>query len=133
MTAAQSNGWRTCAYTYFTTRRWQHEYIGTYTAFSGATFARRLLRTRDFRATELVPMTGDATRNKGLALFPQIDRRALHDGRAARTGRTLFLLDSDEITHWQGGKLLMAPKFAWEFIQIGNCGAPILIDEGGWS
>ena len=24
----------------------------------------------------------------------------------------------------------MDPKYAWEFIQIGNCGAPILIDEG---
>jgi len=129
MTAAQSNGLEDPRLTYFTHDDGSTEYIGTYTAFSGRDIRSELLRTRDFRATELVPMTGDATRNKGLALFPQkIGGRYMMVGR--QDGQNMFLLDSDEITHWQGGKLLMAPKFAWEFIQIGNCGAPILIDEG---
>ena len=74
-------------------------------------------------------MTGDATRNKGMALFPQkIGGRYMMVGR--QDGQNMFLLESDDLTHWDGGELLMAPKYAWEFIQIGNCGAPILIDEG---
>lgn len=129
VTPAQQNGLEDLRLTYFTHDDGSTEYIGTYTAFSGRDIRSELLRTRDFRSAELVPMTGDATRNKGLALFPQkIGGRYMMIGR--QDGQNMFLLDSDDVTHWQGGKLLMAPKYAWEFIQIGNCGAPILIDEG---
>lgn len=129
VTAAQQNGLEDLRLTYFTHDDGSAEYIGTYTAFSGREIRSELLRTRDFRACELVPMTGDATRNKGLALFPQkIGGRYMMIGR--QDGQNMFLLDSDDVTHWDGGKLLMAPKYSWEFIQIGNCGAPVLIDEG---
>jgi predicted GH43/DUF377 family glycosyl hydrolase len=64
-----------------------------------------------------------------MALFPQkIDGQYVMLGR--QDGQNLFLLKSDDLTHWDGGDFLMEPKYAWEFIQIGNCGAPILIDEG---
>lgn len=129
VTPAQVNGIEDLRLTYFTHDDGSTEYFGTYTAFSGREIRSELLRTRDFRATELVPMTGDATRNKGLALFPEkIGGRYMMIGR--QDGQSLFLLDSDDITHWHGGQPLMGPKYAWEFIQIGNCGAPILIDEG---
>jgi predicted GH43/DUF377 family glycosyl hydrolase len=129
VTPAQVGGLEDLRLTYFTHDDGSSEYLGTYTAYSGRDIRSELLRTRDFRSTELVPMTGDATRNKGLALFPQkIGGRYMMIGR--QDGQNMFLLDSDDITHWHGGQLLMAPKFAWEFIQIGNCGAPILIDEG---
>jgi predicted GH43/DUF377 family glycosyl hydrolase len=129
VTSAQQNGLEDLRLTYFTHDDGSAEYIGTYTAFSGREIRSELLRTRDFRSCELVPMSGDATRNKGLALFPQkIGGRYMMVGR--QDGQNMFLLDSDDVTHWQGGKLLMAPKYSWEFIQIGNCGAPILIDEG---
>ena len=129
VTAAQSNGIEDLRLTYFTHDDGSTEYIGTYTAFSGREIRSEMLRTRDFRYADLVPMTGDATRNKGLALFPQkIGGRYMMIGR--QDGQNMFLLESDDVTHWQGGQLLMAPKYAWEFIQIGNCGAPILIDEG---
>lgn len=129
VTPAQANGLEDLRLTYFTHDDGSTEYIGTYTAFSGREIRSELLRTRDFRACELVPMTGDATRNKGLALFPQkVGGRYMMIGR--QDGQNMFLLDSDDLTHWQGGQLLMAPKYSWEFIQIGNCGAPILIDEG---
>ena len=128
-TPAQANGLEDLRLTYFTHDDGSTEYIGTYTAFSGREIRSELLRTRDFRACELVPMTGDATRNKGLALFPQkIGGRYMMIGR--QDGQNMYLLESDELTHWHGGKLLMAPKYSWEFIQIGNCGPPILIDEG---
>jgi predicted GH43/DUF377 family glycosyl hydrolase len=129
VTSAQANGLEDLRLTHFIHDDGSFEYIGTYTAFSGREIRSELLRTRDFRSAELVPMTGDATRNKGLALFPQkVGGRYMMIGR--QDGQNIFLLDSDDITHWHGGQLLMAPKFAWEFIQIGNCGAPILIDEG---
>ena len=129
VTPAQANGLEDLRLTHFTHDDGSAEYIGTYTAFSGREIRSELLRTRDFRSCELAPMTGDATRNKGLALFPRkIGGRYLMVGR--QDGQNMFLLDSDDVTRWNGGKLLMAPKYAWEFIQIGNCGAPILIDEG---
>lgn len=129
VTPAQSNGLEDLRLTHFTHDDGSTEYIGTYTAFSGREIRSELLRTRDFRSADLVPMTGDATRNKGLALFPErIGGRYMMIGR--QDGQNMFLLDSDDVTHWHGGSPLMAPKFAWEFIQIGNCGAPILIDEG---
>ena len=129
VTPAQANGLEDLRLTYFTHEDGSTEYIGTYTAFSGKDIRSELLRTRDFRSAELVPMTGDATRNKGLALFPQkIGGRYMMIGR--QDGQNMFLLDSDDLTRWDGGQLLMAPKYSWEFIQIGNCGPPILIDEG---
>ena len=129
VTPAQANGLEDLRLTHFRHDDGSYEYIGTYTAFSGREIRSELLMTRDFRSAELVPMTGDAARNKGMALFPEkIGGRYMMIGR--QDGQNMFLLDSDDITHWHGGQLLMAPKFAWEFIQIGNCGAPILIDEG---
>lgn len=106
------------------------EWVGTYTAYSGSAIRSELLRTRDFRSFDLEPIQGRAGRNKGMALFPQkIDGRFAMVGR--QDGKNLFLLRSDRMEHWDDdGVLLMEPKFPWEFIQIGNCGSPILTDAG---
>ena len=129
VTPAQSNGLEDLRLTYFTHEDGRHEYFGTYTAYSGRDIRSELLRTSDFRSIDLIPMTGNAARNKGMALFPQkIDGRYMMIGR--QDGQNMFLLESDDLTHWDEGQRLMSPKYAWEFIQIGNCGAPILIDEG---
>ncbi|HTK58631.1 MAG TPA: glycoside hydrolase family 130 protein [Sphingomicrobium sp.] len=129
VTAAQANGLEDLRLTHFTHEDGTQEYFGTYTAFSGKGIRSELLRTSNFREIDLVPMTGDAARNKGMALFPEkIAGQYVMLGR--QDGQNLFLLKSDDLTHWEGGDLLMEPKYAWEFIQIGNCGAPILIDEG---
>jgi predicted GH43/DUF377 family glycosyl hydrolase len=45
-------------------------------------------------------------------------------------GQNLYLLHSDRLDCWEGGQLLLEPRYPWEFIQIGNCGPPIEIDEG---
>jgi len=129
MTPAQANGLEDLRLTHFRHEDGSREYLGTYTAFSGRGIRSELLRTNNFREIDLVPMTGDAARNKGMALFPEkIGGQYVMLGR--QDGQNLFLLKSDDLTHWEGGDLLMEPKYAWEFIQIGNCGAPILIDEG---
>ena len=106
------------------------EWIGTYTAYSGSSIRSELLRTRDFRRFQLEPIDGEAGRNKGMALFPRkIDGRYAMVGR--QDGKNLFLLRSDRLGCWNDeGVLLMEPKYPWEFIQIGNCGSPILTDAG---
>ncbi|WP_225206006.1 glycoside hydrolase family 130 protein [Novosphingobium huizhouense] len=107
-----------------------YEWIGTYTAYSGSSIRSELLRTRDFREFVLEPIEGRAGRNKGMALFPQkVNGRYCMVGR--QDGKNLFLMYSDRLDCWDDdGVLLMEPKYPWEFIQIGNCGAPILTDAG---
>ncbi len=106
------------------------EWIGTYTAYSGRSIRSELLRTIDFKRFLLEPIDGKAGRNKGMALFPEkIGGRYAMVGR--QDGKNLFLLKSDRIDRWNSeGTLLMEPKYPWEFIQIGNCGSPILTDAG---
>jgi predicted GH43/DUF377 family glycosyl hydrolase len=129
VTPAQANGLEDLRLTQFTHDDGRLEYFGTYTAYSGRDIRSELLRTDTFREIDLIPMTGSASRNKGMALFPRkIGGRYMMVGR--QDGQNLFLLTSDSLTDWDEGKLLMTPKFAWEFVQIGNCGSPILIDEG---
>lgn len=106
------------------------EWFGTYTAYSGSSIRSELLRTRDFREFDLEPIEGAAGRNKGMALFP-----CMIDGQYAmvsrQDGKNLFLLRSDRPNVWDDeGTLLMEPRYPWEFIQIGNCGSPILTDAG---
>jgi len=129
VTPAQANGLEDLRLTQFVHDDGSEEYFGTYTAYSGRDIRSELMRTTNFREIELIPMTGDASRNKGMALFPRkIGGRYMMVGR--QDGQNLFLIESDDVTHWDEGQLLMTPKYPWELIQIGNCGSPILIDEG---
>lgn len=107
-----------------------YEWVGTYTAYSGSSIRSELLRTRDFKSFDLEPIQGIAGRNKGMALFPErVDGRFAMVGR--QDGKNLFLLRSDRLNVWDDeGVLLMEPRYPWEFIQIGNCGSPIPVDEG---
>ena len=88
------------------------------------------MRTVDFKRFLLEPIEGRAGRNKGMALFPQkVGGKYAMIGR--QDGKNLFLLKSDRLDRWNSeGTLLMEPKYPWEFIQIGNCGSPILTDAG---
>ncbi len=129
MTAAQRNGLEDLRLTAFTDDDGGCEWIGTYTAFSGAGIRTELLRTNDFHSFALQPMTGTAPRNKGMALFPRkVGGRYLMLGR--QDGKNQFLIASDDLGHWDDGKLLLEPVYPWELVQIGNCGPPIEIDEG---
>lgn len=107
-----------------------YEWIGTYTAYSGRAIRSELMRTRDFKSFSLEPILGHAGRNKGMALFPQqVGGRYAMVGR--QDGKNLFLLTSDKLECWDDeGVLLMTPRYPWEFIQIGNCGSPLLTEHG---
>ncbi|WP_076070818.1 glycoside hydrolase family 130 protein [Sphingomonas montana] len=104
-------------------------YLGTYTAYSSDGINQELLSTRDFRTFDMSPMRGTAARGKGMALFP---RRL--DGRYAMLGRhdneTISLSYSSSLYDWDAGAAIVAPRYPWEFVQIGNCGSPIEIAEG---
>jgi predicted GH43/DUF377 family glycosyl hydrolase len=129
MTEAQRNGLEDLRLVEFERDSGKAEWIGTYTAYSGRDIRSELMRTRDFRDFTLTPIKGGAGRNKGMALFPRkIGGQFLMIGR--QDGKNLYLLRSDTLDHWEGGDLLLEPKFPWELVQIGNCGAPIELDEG---
>lgn len=129
MTEAQRNGLEDLRLLEFERDSGKSEWVGTYTAYSGRDIRSELLRTRDFRDFTLTPIKGEAGRNKGMALFPRkIDGQYLMIGR--QDGKNLYLLRSDTIDHWDGGELLIEPRYPWELVQIGNCGAPIELEEG---
>ena len=104
-------------------------YYATYTAYSGKAIRSELIETRDFQSFRMSPLIGAAARNKGMALFP---RRI--GGKYAMIARhdneNLYLVYSDNLHCWNGGTAILKPRFPWEFVQIGNCGAPIELDEG---
>lgn len=129
VTPAQANGLEDLRLTRFLHEDGSIEWIGTYTAYSGQAIRSELMRTRDFRRFVLQPMAGSAAVNKGMALFPRkVDGQYMMIGR--QDGKNLFLLTSDELCEWSGGTRIMEPRYPWEFIQIGNCGPPIELDEG---
>jgi predicted GH43/DUF377 family glycosyl hydrolase len=129
MTPAQANGLEDLRLVHFDHGDGEREWIGTYTAYNGRVIQSEMLRTRDFRSFDLVPMTGPAARNKGMALFPRkVDGSYMMIGR--QDGENLFLLKSDSLIHWEEGEKILQPEYPWELIQIGNCGAPIELDEG---
>jgi predicted GH43/DUF377 family glycosyl hydrolase len=129
ITEAQRNGLEDLRLVEFMREGVKSEWIGTYTAYSGRDIRSELLRTHDFRDFTLTPIKGGAGRNKGMALFPRkIDGKFCMIGR--QDGKNLYLLRSDTIDEWEGGELLLEPRFPWELVQIGNCGAPIELDEG---
>jgi predicted GH43/DUF377 family glycosyl hydrolase len=104
-------------------------FYATYTAYSGRAIRSELMETADFRSFRMTPLRGTAARNKGMSLFPrQING---HYAMIARQdNENLHLIYSDDLYTWDGGQVLLQPKFPWEFVQIGNCGSPIELDEG---
>lgn len=129
VTDAQRNGLEDLRLTLFTHDDGRKEWIGTYTAYDGKKIGSELLRTSDFSSFDLIPMTGSGARNKGMALFPEkIDGNYAMISR--QDGENLYLVTSPSLTDWGEGDRLIRPEYPWEFIQIGNCGPPIRLDEG---
>ncbi len=128
VTLAQSNGIEDARFVKFNDDD-QTTYYATYTAYSGAAIRSELMQTDDFITFRMTPLMGEAAKNKGMGLFP----RKIH-GRFAMIGRqdneNLYLIYSDDLLTWSGGQPLLRPKYPWEFVQIGNCGSPIELDEG---
>jgi predicted GH43/DUF377 family glycosyl hydrolase len=105
-------------------------YYGTYTAYNGFQIFPHLLEYSVGGDIEIRMLTGRCATNKGMALFPRPIR-----GRYAMVARldnqNLYYMESDQVCVWDEARLLLAPKYPWEVIQIGNCGPP-LETEAGW-
>jgi predicted GH43/DUF377 family glycosyl hydrolase len=105
------------------------QFYGTYTAFDGRNARSELLRGTGFKTFEVSALTGSAAEAKGMALFPRkVGGRYVMLGR--QDNENIWLLESDDLRHWDGGARLIEPRYPWEFAQMGNCGSPIEIDEG---
>ncbi|EIZ80584.1 hypothetical protein WSK_0863 [Novosphingobium sp. Rr 2-17] len=113
----------------FTEDDGSQQVIGTYTAFDGSHVRQEILRGVDLRTFEMQPLSGAMTGYKGMALFPRrIDGRYVMLGR--QDSENIWLLRSDDLDVWEEGEPIVRPCYPWEFVQIGNCGSPIEIDEG---
>jgi len=104
-------------------------YYATYTAYNGKAIMPLLLETTDFVRFRINSLSGDAAKNKGMALFPR-----KINGRYAMVSRhdaeNLYLAYSDNAYRWNDPSPLMQPSSHWEFTQIGNCGSPIETEKG---
>ena len=45
-------------------------------------------------------------------------------------GENNHIMYSDHLHFWQESQIIQEPYYPWEFIQIGNCGSPLEINEG---
>jgi predicted GH43/DUF377 family glycosyl hydrolase len=127
VTAAQANGIEDARFVEFSNNE-RTTFYATYTAYNGRAIRSELLETTDFRTFRMTPLAGQAARNKGMALFPR-----KIDGRYAMIGRqdneNLYLIYSDDLFTWDGGRSILQPEYPWEFVQIGSCGSPIELDD----
>jgi len=127
ITASQSNGIEDARFVEFNDDS-KKIFYATYTAYSGKAIRSELIETSDFQSFRMTPLRGAASHNKGMALFPR-----KIDGRYAMIGRqdneNLYLMYSDDLYTWEGGHSFIKPQHPWEFVQIGNCGSPIELDD----
>jgi predicted GH43/DUF377 family glycosyl hydrolase len=128
VTESQSNGIEDARFVQFS-EGGRTIYYATYTAYKGTAIRSELIETSDFLSFRMTPLQGVAARNKGMALFPR-----KIDGRYAMIARqdneNLYLVYSDDLYRWEGGQAILKPQFPWEFVQIGNCGSPVELEEG---
>ena len=104
-------------------------FYGTYTAFDGRKILPQLLTIQSSGDVEVDVLFGKFAQNKGLALFGRkINGDYLMLARV--DGENNYLLRSKDIYTWDEGQILQTPQFAWEFVQVGNCGSPIETDAG---
>jgi len=125
---SQSNGIEDARFVEFNDNG-ERIFYATYTAYTGRSIRSELIETRDFVSFRMSALTGTAAHNKGMALFPR--RIAGKYAMIARQdNENLYLIYSDDLFCWNGGQAILKPQFPWEFVQIGNCGSPIELDEG---
>lgn len=126
---SQSNGIEDARFVAFQQDDGTRTYYATYTAYDGRATNPQMLETADFLDFSFITLTGAAVQNKGMALFP----RKL-GGRYAMLSRqdneNISIMFSDDLHFWRTATLLLKPTFAWEFVQLGNCGPPIETERG---
>ena len=105
-------------------------YYATYTAFDGKVILPQILETDDFLHFKISTLNGPEVRNKGFALFPR-KVKGLYAMLSRQDNENIYLMYSDMLHFWYTKELIAKPTYAWEFVQLGNCGSPIET-EAGW-
>ncbi|AMV37685.1 glycoside hydrolase family 130 protein [Planctomyces sp. SH-PL62] len=104
-------------------------YYATYTAFDGKVVLPQILETKDFLRFKASTLNGPEVRNKGMALFPR-KVNGLYAMLSRQDNENIFLMYSDMLHFWYTKVPIAKPTYAWEFVQLGNCGSPIETDAG---
>jgi predicted GH43/DUF377 family glycosyl hydrolase len=129
VTPSQRNGIEDARFVRFQNDDGTHLYYATFTAFDGKVVMPELVETADFLHFRFITLNGPAAQNKGMAIFPR-----KIDGAYAMLSRqdneNIYVMFSDNVHFWNEHKLLLKPTFAWELVQLGNCGSPIETDAG---
>lgn len=126
---SQSNGLEDARFVRFTEEDGSIRYYATFTAYDGQTVMPEMLETTDFKEFKISTLNGPAAKNKGMALFPRrVNGLYMMLGR--QDNESLYIMSSDNPYFWYDYSPLAKPTYDWEFIQVGNCGSPIEIDEG---
>jgi predicted GH43/DUF377 family glycosyl hydrolase len=128
VTESQSNGIEDARFVEFNDEG-RKTYYATYTAYSGRAIRSELIETSDFLSFRMSPLQGRAAHNKGMALFPR-KINGQYAMIARQDNENLYLIYSNDLHTWDDGQTILKPEFPWEFVQIGNCGSPVELDEG---
>ncbi len=130
VTASQSNGIEDARFVLFQNEDGTRTYYATYTAYDGKMVLPQFIETPDFLHFKFITLNGPAVQNKGMALFPR-KIRGCYAMLSRQDKENIHIMFSDHLHFWHRTRLLLRPKYPWEFIQLGNCGSPIET-EAGW-
>jgi len=125
----ERNGIEDARFVRFTDDDGSITYFATYTAYDGYTILPKIIQTDDFYHFKVIPLNGIYAKNKGMALFPRrINGKYVMLSR--HDGVNNYIMYSDNINLWQQSQKIENPMHPWEYIQTGNCGSPIEMEEG---
>lgn len=126
---SESRGIEDARFVRFTDDDGLESVFGTYTAYNGHAILPKLIATDDFYTFRIMPLYGEGSSGKGMALFPK-----KINGQYAMLGRidgvNNYLMYSRKVNQWDEPKIIQRPEYAWEYTQIGNCGSPLWTKEG---
>lgn len=126
---SESRGIEDARFVRFTNDDGSESVIGTYTAYNGHSILSKLITTDDFYTFRVMPLYGEGSMGKGMALFPK-----RINGKYAMLGRVdgvnNYLMYSLKINEWKNPEIIQRPKYPWEYTQVGNCGSPLWTEKG---
>lgn len=126
---AETNGIEDARFVRFVEDDGSVRYFATCTAFDGSVMLPQFVETDDFLRFRVSTLNGPGIANKGMALFPRRIRGS-YVMLSRQDGENIHLMESDMLHFWYAARLVMRPTFPWEFVQVGNCGAPIETPRG---
>ncbi|MGQ7946422.1 glycoside hydrolase family 130 protein [Flavobacterium sp. WC2509] len=103
--------------------------MGTYTAYNGHSILSKIITTEDFYTFRVMPLYGEESQSKGMALFPK-KIKGKYAMLARVDGVNNYLMYSSRLNQWKNPQIIQRPEYAWELTQIGNCGSPLWTEEG---